>query len=130
MRHLLLAFGCALAAAGTAAACPPGLHAAATAELFFNVGDNDGGAAIGDWRRFVADEVTPRFPAQLTATAVFGASPDQAGDFAREPARALVLVLTGEQTERKRIEQIRAAYRDHFGLDSTLIMNQRGCVAL
>ena len=130
MRRLLLALGCALAAASTAAACPPGLHAAATAELFFSVGEAESGGAIADWRAFVADQVTPRFPAQLTATAVFGASPDQAGDFARQPARALVVVLTGEQTERERIEQIRAAYRDRFGLNSTLIMNQRACVAL
>jgi hypothetical protein len=129
MRRLLLAAAATLAASTAfAAPCPQGLRPAATAELFFNVGEDEGGPALADWRDFVATEVTPRFRDGLSASEVFGAPPDH-GDFAREPARALVLVLSGERTERERIELVRAAYRDRFHHDSTLIMNQRGCVA-
>ncbi len=135
MRRLVPALVSALVASlvapvAVAATCPQGLRPAATAELFFNVGDDEGGPALADWRDFLASEVTPRFPAGLAASEVFGLAPDQAGgDFAREPARALVLVLTGERTERERIELVRAAYRERFHHDSTLVMNERGCVA-
>src|SRR5215472_9140395 len=100
MKTLLIALaGASLLVGGASAAprrCPPGLRQAATAELFF--GRDVAGApevSEADWRQFVDEEVTPRFPDGLSVADVYGQWRSPKGDFVREDSKALFLVLAG-----------------------------------
>ncbi|HUO12195.1 MAG TPA: DUF3574 domain-containing protein [Caulobacteraceae bacterium] len=133
MRRLLLATAFALFAAPALAApgiCPQGLHAAATAELFFAQDLADGRTVSNtDWRAFLAAEVRPRFPTGLAAD-VYGE--DQGGKraFQRLRSQAVFLVLTGAPDERQRLDLVRDAYNRRFHTDPVLLIEQRGCAAL
>jgi Protein of unknown function (DUF3574) len=139
MRRTLLAAAVAFAAttfagsalaADPAAVCPQGLHPANTAELFFGEDLASGGqVSFTDWRGFVADQVSPRFPTGLTAD-VYGRDLNAKGDFQPIRSKALFLVLTGAPGEHDRIEAVRAAYRDRFQADSVLLIEHKACVAL
>ena len=132
MRRFLLSL-LILGAAGAAEArapCPAGLHAATTAELFFgrDVGQ-DVGVSEADWRQFVDQEISPRFPRGLTVADVFGQWRGPKGDFVREPAKALFVVLDGAPSETGRLADIRQAYRARFHQDSVLLITQPACVS-
>jgi hypothetical protein len=112
------------------AACAPGLHEAATAELFFG---RDIGASLSvteaDWARFVDEEVTPRFPAGVTVADERGQWRGAAGVLVREPAKALLLVLTGAADEQPKIAALRAAYKARFHQQSVLLVEREACVS-
>src|ERR1700676_3204801 len=103
MRSLLIALMLAAAPALVSAAprdCPPGLHPATTAEMFFGRNEGQGLAVTDDdWRAFVDEEVSPRFPAGLTVSDVYGHWRDADG-FVREPSKALFIVLAGGRDDR------------------------------
>ena len=131
MKLLMIALASAIAApAAAASACPQGLHPATTAELFFG---RDVGEAVGvsdaDWRQFVDQEVSPRFSSGLSVTDVYGQWRGPRGAFVREPAKALLLVISGTPDERADIGHIRDAYRRRFHQDSVLLVEQRACVS-
>ena len=110
-------------------ACPAGLRAAVTAELYFG---RDIGGVLGvsdvDWKDFLDHEVTPRFPDGLTVSDAEGQWRRADGAVAREPSKRLFLVLAGKPGERARLEAIRAAYKRRFRQESVLLVEQRACV--
>ena len=134
MRRLLplLTLSAALAATAAAASppsCPPGLHRAMTAELYF--GRDIAGAgevSDADWRQFVDTEITPRFPDGLSVSDVYGQWRSPKGAFVREQSKALFLVLTGVPAERQRIDLVRDAYKQRFHQDSVMLVEQQACV--
>jgi hypothetical protein len=133
MRRLLplLALSGALAATGAAAspaACSTGLHRAMTAEIFFGR-DESGAVSDADWGLFVNAEVTPRFPAGLAVADVYGQRRDLAGHFAREPSRAVLLLLTGAPDENQKLDLLRNAYAARFHQDAVLEIEPQACVA-
>ena len=95
MRRLLplLAFTAALASTTAVAApyaCPPGLHRALTAELFFGRRiQAHGEVSDADWGQFVDAEVTPRFPDGLSVNDVYGQWRELKGSFVHEQSKAL-----------------------------------------
>lgn len=101
-----------------------------TAELFFgrNIG-SEIGVSEDDWRTFLAEEVTPRFPAGLSVTDVAGQWRDADGTIVREPSKALFLVLSGGPGEAERIEAIREAYKTRFGQHGVMLVRGRACVS-
>ncbi|MFO1012483.1 MAG: DUF3574 domain-containing protein [Caulobacteraceae bacterium] len=119
--------GCA---AMDAPSCPAGTSAMPTAELFFgrNIG-SEIGVSEDDWRTFLAEEVTPRFPAGLSVTDVAGQWRDADGTIVREPSKALFLVLSGGPGEAERIEAIREAYKTRFGQHGVMLVRGRACVS-
>jgi hypothetical protein len=116
------------AGAAPLAACPEGLHAAATAELFF-ARNPQAGSEIGDadWRAFVSEEISPRFPEGVSVTDVYGRGPGHS--FVREPSKALVLVFSGSADERRNLKLIREAYGRRFHQRSTLTVEQAACIS-
>ncbi len=139
MRRTLLAaavslaatmFAAAALAAPAGAGCAPGLHPAATAELFFGDDLAPGDVmSFADWRGFYDQEVRPRFPNSLPAS-VFGQDRGQGNGFHAETAKAVILVLTGAPDEPDRLAALRAAYHNRFGANSVLVTASRACVAL
>lgn len=120
----------ACATPGGRTSCPAGLSAVTTAELFF--GRNIGGAlgvSDDDWRRFVDEEVTPRFPDGLTVIDAAGQWRGADGAIAREPSKVLLLVLSGAAGEDEKIDAVRQAYRARFRQESVLLLRRQGCAA-
>jgi len=132
MRRLLpfLALSAVLIATGAVAApsgCAAGLRPAKTAEFFF--GRDDGGAISDtDWGQFVDAEVAPRFPGGLAAADVYGQRRDSAGHFAREPCKAVLLLLTGAPDEGQKLDLVRNAYAARFHQDAVLQIEPQACV--
>lgn len=86
-------------------------------ELYFGFGKPDGSeVTTEEWAKFLADEVTPRFPGGFTVLEALGQYRGTNGVIIKEKSR--VLVLLHPKKDRKvndvKIEEIRAAYKKAF----------------
>lgn len=129
----------ALGAVSTLAACSglPGREAPSCAsgtamqkhELYFGL-TRPGGARIeeGQWRDFLATEVTPRFPEGLTVLDARGQWRDRRdGAVIRQPSRVLVLLHPETPEAAKALNGIRTAYRERFEQQSVLLVSAPVC---
>jgi hypothetical protein len=116
--------------ATAASACPEGLKAADTAQLFFgrSIG-TEGEVTERDWSAFLAAEVTPRFPDGLSVGDVYGQWRSPAGAFVREDTKAVFIVLAGRVDEQQRLDLIRDAYKRRFHQQSVMLVEETACVA-
>ncbi len=124
---LLLLSACATPTAP--AACRPGSEMRGLAELYFgrNVGDAPG-VSDADWRAFLDEEVTPRFPDGLTVVDAAGQWRGASGAVVREASKVLTLVLSGQPDEAARLEAVRDAYKTRFRQEAVMMVERRGCV--
>ena len=82
------------------------------------------------WRRFLAREITPRFPDGLTVTDAQGQWRDPAsGRIVREPSKRVEIVLPGNANDAARLDAIMAAYKRQFHQRSVGLILQSACVA-
>lgn len=112
------------------AACTTGSQAGSTAELYFgrNIGDQPG-VSEADWRAFLDEEVTPRFPGGLTVIDAAGQWRNQSGAIGREASKVLVIVLSGRSDERARLDAIREAYKRRFRQEAVMLVERAACIA-
>jgi hypothetical protein len=92
-------------------------------ELFFGTEKPDGSEVTKkEWRQFLADEVTPRFPDGLTVLDGIGQFRDSSGTIIREKSFVLVLLYPAETLEEssEKIDLIREAYKTAFEQQSVL----------
>jgi hypothetical protein len=111
--------------------CSAGASAQLKAELLFgrNIGDRLG-VSDDDFRRFLAAEVTPRFPDGLTVIDGRGQyRAGQAGTIVREPSKILVLIIKDEQGERDKLSEIAAAYKERFRQQSVATIVRPVCAS-
>lgn len=92
-------------------------------ELYFGFGKPDGSEVTAEeWAKFLADEVTPRFPSGFTVIEALGQYRGDNGVIVKEKSR--VLVLLHPKKDRKlndiKIEEIRAAYKKAFQQESVM----------
>ena len=91
-------------------------------ELSFGLARRGGGVVTDEeWRAFLRDEVTPRFPNGLTILDSRGQwrGPDQ--KLVEEPSRVvIVLYEPTDETASTRIEEIRNLYKARFDQDSVM----------
>jgi len=109
--------------------CPPGQEHLRTAQLFF--GRNDGAASAvseADFRKFMDEEVTPRFPDGLTVMDGGGQWRGAENQLIREASKVVLIVLP-KRGAGDRIEAVRNAYKTRFKLDSVLLVTQAACVS-
>jgi hypothetical protein len=128
---LILSFalvGCATAPPPPA--CPAGQEYRHTAQLFFgrNVGDK-AGVSEADFRRFVDEELTPRFPDGLTVLDGGGQWRGEENRLIREASKVVLIVLPKGREVPGRIEVVRSAYKARFRQDSVLLITQAACVS-
>ena len=111
-------------------ACAAGQSRATTAEMVFgrDVG-HDLGVSEADWRAFLDEEITPRFPDGLSVADVQGQWKASDGTIVREPSKVLYLVLDGGPDDPAKIAHIRDAYKARFHQDSVLLITNQACVA-
>jgi hypothetical protein len=101
------------------------------AELLFgrDIG-NHVGVSESAWARFVAREITPRFPDGLTITNAVGQWRDPAsGRMVREPSKRVEIVLPGHADDEARLDAIVATYKRRFHQRSVGVIVQSACVS-
>jgi Protein of unknown function (DUF3574) len=127
---------CCLVAAsvciGTPAlSCDAPLRSMQRIELMF--GRNiRGHLRVGDaaWARFLAREITPRFPDGLTVLDAAGQWRDPAiGRVVREPSKLVIVVTADGAPADDRIAAIVAAYKQRFHQKSVGVVTSPACAA-
>ena len=96
--------------------------------LYFGLGPADGSAKTHHrgvsetvWRRFLDDEVTPRFPAGLSVSDVYGQWQGRGdGRPVRLRSKMLILVYPATEENARRVDAIRAAWKQRTGDQSVL----------
>jgi hypothetical protein len=99
-------------------------------ELFF--GRNVmGREAVSDeaWRRFLDEDVTPRFPDGFTVGDTYGQWRNAEGMIQRERGKALIVIGPGGSDDIARINAIRDAYKRRFMQESALLVQSPACAA-
>lgn len=101
-----------------------------TAQLFFgqNIGGKPG-VSEADFRKFVDEELTPRFPSGLTVLEGGGQWKGDENRLIREASKVVVLVLPNGRDAGKKLDAARKAYKTRFGQESVLLVTQAACVA-
>ena len=118
--------GCAGAGPQT---CAPGLMRMVQAQLFFGR-DVTGRAMISEaeWRGFLDDEVTPRFPAGSSVGDFNGQYRDNGGMIVREQSKLLLIVTAGGTVDEAKLNAVRDAYKRRFSQESVLLVESPVCV--
>ena len=110
--------------------CPAGQTRADTVAMVFGRNDGDRLAVSeDDWRRFVDEVVTPRFPDGLSVMDVQGQWRAPGGTLVREPSKIVYLVLDGGPDDPAKIAHIRETYKARFHQQSVLLVSQMACVS-
>ena len=111
-------------------ACGPGQEAMLTAELLFGrkIGERLG-VSEAAFRRFVDEEVAPRFPDGLTVLDASGQYRDSSGRLIREPSKLLLIVLKDEPEGRARLAAIAEAYKSRFQQQSVGTILRPACIS-
>lgn len=91
-------------------------------DLYFGMSRPDGkGISDDDFRAFVNDTVTPRFPDGLTLLNGQGQWKDpKTGVITKEDCRVIILLYDHSAGSDRAIEEIRAAYKKRFDQESVL----------
>jgi hypothetical protein len=122
----LLPAGCA--GPGQTTRCPPPAQAAPIVELFFGRGLPEGGeVGEGQWRRFLDEVVTPRFPDGLTVIDAAGQWRGRDG-IEQERSKILLIVAVDARDLDARLDAVIAAYKLRFHQQSVLRVDGSTCV--
>ena len=134
-RLIVLSLALLAALSGRLVAQPLSCHGAQqprqVAELLFG---RDIGRKLGvsetAWARFLAREITPRFPDGLTVADVIGQWRDRAsGTIVRERSKQVEIVLPGARDDQRRLDAIVATYKREFCQQSVATILRQACVA-
>ena len=115
----------------TAASCggivspppPPNTQALVRSELYFGrLRPDDTVVTDAEWRAFVADEITPRFPDGFTVFDALGQYRGRDGRIVSEPTKVLLIVHGPEPRLRDSIQALRDVYRRQFQQESVLLI--------
>jgi hypothetical protein len=119
------------ACAGVPGRCPPGLSAMTRSELFFgrNIGPVEG-VSDAAWQSFLNEEISPRFPDGLTVFNSTGQWRGPDGRLISERGFVLSVVTRGSAEERRKVEEIRSAYRRRFMQEAVLLVEAPVCASL
>jgi hypothetical protein len=97
--------------------------------LYFGLSHPSGSISETQWRIFLRDEVTPRFPDGLTVWEANGQWRRSDGRIGRERAKVLLLVHEESPDVRKAIASIVARYKQSFHQESVLWETAPVCAA-
>jgi hypothetical protein len=117
-----------LAAAGCAGHGPsfepaPGTQALVRSELYFGrLRPNGTVVSDAEWRTFVAEEITPRFPDGFTVFDALGQYRGRDGQIVSEPTKVLLIVHGPDARRRGSVQELRDLYRRLFQQESVLLI--------
>lgn len=101
------------------------------AELLFgrDIGEHLG-VSESAWDRFVAREMTPRFPNGLTIIDAIGQWRDRSsGRIVHEPSKKVEIVLPGDSDDEARLDAVVTAYKRAFQQQAVRVIVRSACVA-
>ena len=103
---------------------PPSATPFARTELFFGTNKADGLPPVSDeeFRLFLDQEITPRFPDGLTLLSALGQFRNAEGVIVQERSFVLVLLYPADsaKSSSRKIERIRTTYKERFQQESVL----------
>ena len=79
------------------------------------------------WRDFLDQEVTPRFPDGFSVADVSGQYRDQSGTIVREPSKQLLILSRDPGADEPKLNAIREAYKRRFNQESVLLVESQVC---
>ena len=126
---LLAVFALAGCASAPTPPCPSGQQAMRAELLYFGTAMPHGTVSPEDWRGFVDEVVTPRFPDGLTAWPASGQWTSPGGALVREPSWVLSVVHRPDAAADAAIAEIADAYKKRFQQESVLRVGSPACVA-
>ena len=110
-------------------ACPAGQATLRTAQLF--LGAKDAGALNDrDLRRFVEQEVTPRFPDGVTVVDGGDQWKGSENKMIRDAAKVVLVVLPAGGDTHRKVEAVRTAYRSKFKQNPVVVLPPPACTTL
>ena len=104
--------------------CSAGLSPMMEAQLFFG-----GSIAAEQWRGFVDQEISPRFPDGFTVFETQGQWRNRDGTISRETGHELLIVLTRNNANEGMLSAIRDTYKRRFMQESVLLAEFPICSA-
>lgn len=110
--------------------CPEGSERYDEYRLFF--GRSAAGEEVvseEDWRAFLADTVTPRFPDGLSVFDAAGQWRDAQGVVVRERSKMVLILAEQDSDALTRLDEIAEEYRKRFSQESVLRVVDSACVA-
>jgi Protein of unknown function (DUF3574) len=81
---------------------------------------NGGTVREAEWRRFLNETITPRFPDGLTVVKATGQWRNASGQIEREASEVVTVLHSGDPTARGKISEIIAEYRRRFDQEAVL----------
>ena len=112
------------------ASCPEGSERFDEYRLFFgrNIGDAEG-VSDDDWRAFLADTVTPRFPDGLSVFDAAGQWRNSQGEIVRERSKMVLILAAPDSDATQKLGEIANVYKQRFSQESVLQVTDSACVA-
>lgn len=109
--------------------CPPGSNSMHVAEILFgrNVGDRVG-VSEAEFRSYVDEELTARFPEGLTILDAQGQYRGSSG-IVKEPSKVALIATSDTPDARSRIRAAAEAYKRRFAQESVGVIMRRSCVS-
>ena len=74
----------------------------------------------GDWQRFLAQTITPRFPKGVTSWIAAGQWQNRDGSLAREQSHVVLLIHSDTAQSNEAIEEIISIYKKRFRQEAVL----------
>ena len=110
--------------------CPEGSDRYDEYRLFFgrNIGDTEG-VSDDDWRAFLADTVTPRFPDGLSVFDAAGQWRNSQGEIVRERSKMVLILAVPDSEAGQKLDEIAEEYKRRFSQESVLRVTDSACVA-
>lgn len=110
--------------------CPEGMDPVNEYRLFFGV-ENDEGTVVTEeqWAQFLADTVTPRFPAGLTVFDGRGQWLDPTGRLNRDRVKIVMAAAAGDR-DLTPVNEIAAEFIARFGAVAVFHMWNASCAAI
>jgi len=109
-------------------ACPAGQSPMRTAQLF--LGAKAATPDDRDLRRFVDQEVTPRFPDGVTMVNGGGQWKGSENRLIREASKVVLVVLPASGDGSAKVEAVRTAYRTKFKQEPVVVLPPPACASL
>ena len=110
--------------------CPDGSERYDEYRLFFgrNVGHAEG-VSDEEWRAFLADTVTPRFPDGLSVFDAAGQWRGSEGGIVRERSKMVLILAEPSSDAARRLDETAEEYKRKFSQESVLRVVDSACVA-
>ena len=88
-----------------------------------------GGVSDEEWRAFLADTVTPRFPDGLSVFDASGQWRDSEGGIVRERSKMVLILAEPSSDAARRLDETAEEYKRKFSQESVLRVVDSACVA-